>query len=49
LSDPRVAAIVSLDLGFARGFSDASLAALNRPTLVIAAGTPSPELPAALE
>ncbi|WP_455926716.1 alpha/beta hydrolase family protein [Pseudomonas capeferrum] len=49
LSDPRVAAIVSLDLGFARGFSDASLAALHRPTLVIAAGTPSPELPAALE
>lgn len=49
LSDKRVAAIVSLDLGFARGFSDASLAALHRPVLVIAAGTPSPELPAELE
>lgn len=49
LSDKRVAAIVSLDLGFARGFSDESLASLHVPTLVIAAGTPSPELPAQLE
>jgi len=47
LSDKRVAAIVSLDLGFSRGFTDESLAALQRPMLVIAAGVPSPELPAA--
>jgi len=49
LSDKRVAAIVSLDLGFSRGFTDESLAALQRPMLVIAAGVPSPELPAQLE
>ncbi|MGL6000067.1 MAG: alpha/beta hydrolase family protein [Pseudomonas proteolytica] len=49
LSDKRVTAIVSLDLGLSRGFTDQSLAALSVPTLVIAAGVPSTELPAALE
>ncbi|MFA7942492.1 alpha/beta hydrolase family protein [Pseudomonas brenneri] len=49
LSDQRVSAIVSLDLGLSRGFTDASLAALPVPTLVIAAGVPSTELPAELE
>ncbi|RBH59247.1 MULTISPECIES: alpha/beta fold hydrolase [Pseudomonas] len=49
LSDPRVAAIVSLDLGLSRGFTDKSLADLHRPVLVIAAGWPSEELPARLE
>lgn len=49
LSDKRVTAIVSLDLGLSRGMTDASLAALPVPTLVIAAGVPSKELPAQLE
>ncbi len=49
LSDKRVTAIVSLDLGLSRGFTDQSLAALPVPTLVIAAGVPSTELPAELE
>ncbi|WP_336346508.1 alpha/beta hydrolase family protein [Pseudomonas monsensis] len=49
LRDKRVTAVVSLDLGLSRGMTDASLAALAVPTLVIAAGVPSPELPARLE
>ncbi|MFJ2280711.1 alpha/beta hydrolase family protein [Pseudomonas sp. NPDC087803] len=44
-----VTAIVSLDLGLSRGMTDASLAALPVPTLVIAAGAPSADLPAQLE
>ncbi|WP_025113469.1 alpha/beta fold hydrolase [Pseudomonas sp. H1h] len=44
-----VTAIVSLDLGLSRGMTDASLAALDVPTLVIAAGAPSEDLPAQLE
>lgn len=44
-----VSAIVSLDLGLSRGMTDASLAALPVPTLVIAAGAPSEDLPAQLE
>ncbi|MCU0092635.1 alpha/beta fold hydrolase [Pseudomonas koreensis] len=49
LSDKRVSAIVSLDLGLSRGMTDASLAALPVPTLVIGAGVPSDDLPAQLE
>ncbi len=49
LSDKRVSAIVSLDLGLSRGMTDASLAALPVPTLVIGAGVPSEDLPAQLE
>ena len=49
LSDKRVRAIVSLDLGLSRGMTDASLAALPVPTLVIGAGVPSEDLPAQLE
>lgn len=49
LSDKRVTAIVSLDLGLSRGFTDDSLAAIAVPILVIAAGAPSAEMPAALE
>ena len=49
LSDKRVSAIVSLDLGLSRGITDESLAALPVPTLVIAAGVPSEDLPAELE
>ena len=49
LRDERVTSIVSLDLGQSRGMTDASLAALPVPTLVIAAGAPSADLPAELE
>lgn len=49
LRDKRVTAVVALDLGFSRGMTDASLAALPVPALVIAAGAPSLDLPAALE
>ncbi|NVZ27912.1 alpha/beta fold hydrolase [Pseudomonas gingeri] len=49
LRDKRVTAIVSLDLGLSRGMTDASLAALPVPTLVIAGGVPSEDMPARLE
>lgn len=49
LSDKRISAVVSLDLGLSRGFTDASLAALSVPVLVIGAGVPSVDLPAQLE
>jgi predicted dienelactone hydrolase len=39
LSDPRVRAIVTLDLGPGRGFTPQSLAAIRVPTLVLGAGT----------
>ena len=47
--DERIKAVVSLDLGLARGLTAASLRAMPVPVLVIAAGTPNPELPAELE
>lgn len=49
LRDKRVTAVVTLDLGLSRGMTDESLAALPVPTLVIAAGVPSHDLPAELE
>ena len=49
LSDKRVTAIVSLDLGLSRGLTDASLAALPVPALVIAGGVPSEEMLPELE
>jgi predicted dienelactone hydrolase len=49
LQDARFKAVVSLDLGLARGFTPESLAALKLPVLVIAAGSESADLPAALE
>lgn len=49
LLDPRVRAVVSLDLGLARGFDPASLARVRIPLLVIAATTDKVKLPAALE
>ena len=49
LSDKRVTAVVSLDLGLSRGMTDASLAAFKVPVLVLAAGVDEPELPAQLE
>ncbi|KAA8997642.1 alpha/beta fold hydrolase [Affinibrenneria salicis] len=47
--DVRISAVVSLDLGMARGFTPESLAAVTVPVLVVAAGAPNPALPAALE
>jgi len=47
--DKRVTAVVTLDLGLSRGMTDESLAAMPVPTLVIAAGVPSRDLPAELE
>ena len=49
LRDQRVTAVVTLDVGLSRGMTDASLAALPIPALVIAAGAPSHDLPAQLE
>ncbi|QIG51218.1 alpha/beta fold hydrolase [Nordella sp. HKS 07] len=49
MSDPRLKAFVSLDLGLARGFSPESLAALQVPSLVIAAGIDIGGLPPKLE
>lgn len=47
--DRRVGAIVTLDAGLTRGFTPASLNAIGIPVLIIAAGAPSADLPAALE
>ncbi|MEQ9898246.1 alpha/beta fold hydrolase [Pectobacterium punjabense] len=49
LADPRISAVVSLDMGLARGFTADSLAAINIPILIMAAGYPNEELPARLE
>ncbi|KFX20678.1 alpha/beta hydrolase family protein [Pectobacterium betavasculorum] len=49
LADPRISAVVSLDMGLARGFTAESLAAINIPVLIFAAGYPNEELPADLE
>ena len=47
--DDRVGAVVALDIGMARGFEPSSLAAIEPPVLVIAAGAPNPRIPAAHE
>lgn len=49
MSDARLKAFVSLDLGLARGFSPASLAALRVPSLLVAAGVDIGGLPSRLE
>jgi len=49
LSDPRVGAVVSLDLGLARGFSPESLAAVHVPILIFGAGIDVGGLPAEQE
>lgn len=49
LRDPRVKAIVSLDLGFARGFTPESLSALKTPTLVLGAGVNIADMPVEME
>ncbi|MDB5526595.1 MAG: hypothetical protein JWM58_4358 [Rhizobium sp.] len=49
LSDARIGAIVSLDLGLARGFTPENLAAFPVPALIIGAGVDIGDLPAKLE
>ncbi|MBK3510029.1 alpha/beta hydrolase family protein [Pseudomonas sp. MF6747] len=49
LSDKRITAVVSLDLGLSRGFTSASLAALPVPALVIAGGVPTEDMSPELE
>ncbi|MGV8927783.1 MAG: alpha/beta hydrolase family protein [Ewingella sp.] len=46
LRDRRIKAVVSLDLGFARGFTPQSLSMISLPFLVIAAGVDIADLPA---
>ncbi len=45
LADPRVDAVVSLDLGFTQAFSPESVAGIDIPVLVIGAGSHLPDLP----
>lgn len=47
--DPKIKAVVSLDLGLARGFTPESLSQIAIPTLIMAAQADSDELPARLE
>lgn len=47
--DPRIKAVVSLDLGLSRGFDPASLAAITVPVLVIGEGAGNPKMPVELE
>ncbi|MDJ0035651.1 alpha/beta hydrolase [Pantoea allii] len=49
LRDPRIKAVVTLDLGLARGLTRVSLTQVTSPVLVLAAGVDSPALPASLE
>lgn len=49
LSDARIGAVVSLDLGLARGFTPESLAAFHVPALIVGAGVDIGDLPARLE
>lgn len=46
MRDPRIAAVVSLDPGAARGFTPKSLAAVPVPVLILAAGREIPEIAA---
>lgn len=47
--DPRVRAVVSLDIGLANAFSPESLAAIAQPVLLVPADQPNPLLPPAEE
>ena len=49
LRDPRIGAVVSIDLGLARGFSPESLAAVKIPVLIFGAGIDVGGLPAEAE
>lgn len=47
--EPTVSKVVSIDLGLARGFTPESLTKIYIPVLLIAAGSPNPKVPHALE
>lgn len=49
LKDRRIKAVISLDLGFGQSFDPSSLRAATVPTLIIAAGMASPQIPAEME
>lgn len=49
LQDKRIRAVITLDAGLTRGFTETSLAHLSIPVLVIAAGTNIADLPAEAE
>lgn len=49
VADPRVKAVVSLDLGFAGALTPESLRAIGIPVLVMAAGGRNPQMSVALE
>ncbi len=49
LKDERIRAAISLDIGLARSFTPESLAAIDIPVLVIAAGALNPQIPKELE
>ena len=48
-ADPRIGAIVSLDLGLARGFTPKSLNSISVPSLIFGAGVDIGDLPAKME
>lgn len=48
-ADPRIGAIVSLDLGLARGFTPESLNSISVPALIFGAGVDIGDLPAKME
>ncbi|MBW9064772.1 hypothetical protein JNB71_15795 [Rhizobium herbae] len=49
LTDHRIGAFVTLDIGLARGFTPESLRSVRKPFLIIGAGTDSSSLPTRLE
>lgn len=49
MADPRITTVISLDAGLLRGFSQESLAKIQTPTLIIAAGIDIGDMPAKLE
>ncbi len=49
VADPKIKAVVSLDLGLARGFTPESLSQIAVPVLIMTAQVDSDELPAKLE
>lgn len=49
LKDPRIKAVISLDLGLARSFSPASLNKIDVPSLILAAGVDIGDLPQQFE
>ncbi|MBY6262894.1 alpha/beta fold hydrolase [Azospirillum sp. 412522] len=49
LTDERITAVVTLDLGLSQGFDPASLGRIDKPFLIIGAGPGSPKMPVDLE